>query len=106
MQRVPTVPRRVVGQVRPDSPTPLHSSHGSSSNLPAVDEDRPWRWYCRIDGEEGSCPTEDERNQAAKQHMSAAHPDPGYLTRSAVFGHLLHVWPVPIWAYEGWASPN
>jgi hypothetical protein len=47
----------------------------------------PWRWYCRLCGEEGSDPS---RDGAAWAHVEAAH-GLGDL-RSAEAGRLLHVW--------------
>jgi hypothetical protein len=52
-----------------------------------------WKWYCRIDGTEGSAFTREERDQAALRHRDVAcstrnRPNPEW----AEYGHLVHVW--------------
>lgn len=53
----------------------------------------PWKWYCRIDGQEGEYQTPEERDAAAIRHR-----DKECVTRDrlhighAEVGRLLHVW--------------
>jgi hypothetical protein len=59
----------------------------------ALDEEAPWRWYCRIDGESGEYSTREERDSLALQHrdqecQTRDLPTPEWKEA----GHLVHVW--------------
>lgn len=60
-----------------------------------VDQDglARWKWYCRIDGEEGEYGSPAERDSAALKHRDSECSTARRLHKEwAEFGFLVHVW--------------